>query len=349
MSAGATNRRIGRLITDVEDRTLIPRPEFQRRLVWNNRDKNHFIQTVLLGLPFPEIYVATGSMDVETGRGKELLVDGQQRLTTLLQYFQGSPLLRLQKGMLSYRALPKDRQLEFLEYPVAVRELGSKSDSEIQEIFKRINATAYSLNDMEINNAVYQGPFRQFAQEMAELNFFEEHKVFTVRETRRMRDVAFLITVLISMLRSYPNREDDHEEFLSQYNEEFPEAEDIRRRIVATLSFIERCDFSPRSRAWRNADFLALIVELDRLLEQFEGTLQAQAAAPVLKEFYAEVDMLASKVERGPDALASPTAALDYYMTTLQGTADRQNRINRGKALRSILAPLAEGHSAVAT
>jgi hypothetical protein len=337
MSAGATNRSIGRLITDVADGILIPRPEFQRRLVWNDRDKNHFVQTVLLGLPFPEIYVATGSMDVETGRGKELLVDGQQRLTTLLQYFQGSKLLKLQRDVQPYKTLPKERKIQFLEYPVAVRELGSKSDTEIQEIFKRINATAYSLNDMEINNAVYQGPFRQFAQKMSELDLFEKHKIFTIRETRRMLDVAYLITVIISMMRSYPNRDDDHEGFLAQYNEEFPEACDIRRRVAASLSFIEQCEFPPRSRAWRNADFLALVVEVDRILEQSPSALEATVVAPRLTDFYAEIDSLASKAEKDSSSPPPSRAALDYHLTTLQATGDRQNRISRGKSLRSVL------------
>ena len=345
MSAGASNRTISRLIMDVADGKLVPRPEFQRRIVWNNRDKNHFIQTVLLGLPFPEIYIATGSVDLETGRGTELLVDGQQRLTTLLEYFQGSAELKLQKGIQPYKALPADHKKEFLEYPVAVRELGSKSDVEIQEIFKRINATAYSLNEMEINNAIYQGPFRMFAQEMADLDFFRDNKMFTIRETRRMLDVSYLITVIISMLRNYPHRENEHEEFLRLYNEGFPEADSIRRRIGTALRFIEHCGFPSRSRAWKNADFLPLIVEVDRLLELPPGSLDAAVVGPILKEFYGRVDELASKSETTDISTDLARTALDYYSTTLQATGDRQNRINRGKALRTVLVSAAKART----
>lgn len=336
MVAGATNRTVGRLIRDVEDDILVPRPDFQRRLVWNNRDKNHFIQTVLLGLPFPEIYVATGAMDVQTGRGNELLVDGQQRVTTLLQYFKASPLLRLQQSVPAYQSLPEDQKLTFLQYPVAVRELGSKSDAEIREIFQRINATAYTLNDMEINNAIYQGPFRQFAQAMAEHQFLADHRMFTIRETRRMLDVSYLVTVLISMMRSYPNREDEHEEFLSTYNEEFPEEADLRRRLDAVFATIDACDFPPRSRAWKNAEFLVLAVELDRLLETPGVAFDRGKLKDILSEFYRQVDAAAAK-NREPDAPRPTEEVADYYATLVQATGDRQNRAARGKALRRVL------------
>ena len=89
MKTTATNRKIRELLTQLRDSKLQPRPEFQRRLVWSNKDKCAFIETVLLNYPFPEIYVAAGAVDVETGEAKEMLVDGQQRITKLYQYFVG--------------------------------------------------------------------------------------------------------------------------------------------------------------------------------------------------------------------------------------------------------------------
>jgi uncharacterized protein with ParB-like and HNH nuclease domain len=62
--------------------------------VWTNKDKVRFLETVLNEYPFPEIYIAAGDVDLETGKGTELLVDGQQRITTLYQYFNGSDELR---------------------------------------------------------------------------------------------------------------------------------------------------------------------------------------------------------------------------------------------------------------
>src|SRR5215207_9455189 len=98
-------------MTAIRDQSLIPRPEFQRRLVWTNRDKIRFLETVLKGYPFPEIYIAANAVDLSTGEGTELLVDGQQRLTTLYQYFSGSEDLKLGRDIQPYEKLSDDEKL----------------------------------------------------------------------------------------------------------------------------------------------------------------------------------------------------------------------------------------------
>src|SRR5689334_13799230 len=122
MRTSGTNRKLRVLLTAITNGALIPRPEFQRRLVWTNKDKLAFVQTVLEGYPFPEIYIAAGTVNQETGEGTEMLVDGQQRITTLNQYFRGSPDLRLDSETPPYSELTGDRKISFLEYEVVVRD-----------------------------------------------------------------------------------------------------------------------------------------------------------------------------------------------------------------------------------
>ena len=161
MRTTATNRKLRDLLTNIRDKKLIPRPEFQRRLVWATRHKNALVTTVLEGYPFPEIYIAVGDVDLDTGEGKTLLVDGQQRLTTLYQYFVGSDELRLAKNTLPYKELGVAEKTDFLEYDVVVRDLGQISMGQIKVVFEKINPTQYSLNAMEIHNARYDGEFKK--------------------------------------------------------------------------------------------------------------------------------------------------------------------------------------------
>lgn len=77
-----------------------------------------------------------------------MLVDGQQRVSTLIQYFSGSNELKLGNDIPSYSSLPDKVKNSFLQYDVVVRDLGALSESEIKEVFKRINSTGYSLNAM---------------------------------------------------------------------------------------------------------------------------------------------------------------------------------------------------------
>src|SRR4051812_8209 len=159
MKTTATNRKIRELLTRLREGKLIPRPDFQRRLVWSNKDKSNFIETVLLNYPFPEVYVAADEVDLETGEGKELLVDGQQRLTTLRQYFTASPDLVLYGGIKPYADLTKDQKEAFLQYDVVVRDLGLVEIDVLRAVFRRINATRYALNAMEIHNSRFEGEF----------------------------------------------------------------------------------------------------------------------------------------------------------------------------------------------
>ena len=122
MKTTATNRKLRQLLTALNTGHLIPRPDFQRRLVWANKHKIAFIKTVLEDFPFPEIYVAAGEVDPETGEGFELLVDGQQRISTLHQYFSGSSELKLNSEIPPYAKLEKETKINFLEYDVVVRD-----------------------------------------------------------------------------------------------------------------------------------------------------------------------------------------------------------------------------------
>lgn len=146
MRTTATNRKLRLLLTGIKNKTLLPRPEFQRRLVWSNKHKLAFLQTALMEYPFPEIYIASGEVNSETGEGTEMLVDGQQRITTLYQYFTGSDELVLTHDMMPYTKLDEEKKRAFLEYDVVVRDLGIMGISEIKQVFLRINSTNYAVN-----------------------------------------------------------------------------------------------------------------------------------------------------------------------------------------------------------
>ncbi|WP_297502664.1 DUF262 domain-containing protein [Ferrovum sp.] len=139
MKTGATNKRIRELFADIKNGTLVPRPfEFQQRLMWGKRGKQEFIRTVLQEYPFPEIYVATGDINTETGEGTQILVDGLQRISVLYQYFTDSPDLEL-GDVPAYNSLQQEAKLAFLEYQVVVRDFGKKTIEEIKELLDRIN------------------------------------------------------------------------------------------------------------------------------------------------------------------------------------------------------------------
>ncbi len=331
MNTSATNRRLRVLLTAIGNGSLIPQPEFQRRLVWSNKDKVAFISTVLEGYPFPEIYIASGKVDPETGEGTELLVDGQQRLTTLYQYFKGSKDLRLGKDVNPYSELSEEKKLEFLEYQVVVRDLGSKPIETIKEIFQRINSTSYGLNAMEIHNARYGGEFKEFGEKISQNPFFESKRLFTATDIKRMNDVRYCLVLAITVMSAYFNRDSELESYLEKYNEEFDEAEDLSKEINEVLSIIDQLNLPDDCRAYKKADFLSLFVEVHRTIFKKGLNIDLASTRENLIRFYEKVaNASQGKAEEDSDEMK-------YYKAALQASNDRGNRILRGEIIERLI------------
>jgi len=330
MKTSATNRKLRLLLTSIQSSTLLPRPEFQRRLVWSNKHKIAFLKTVLEGYPFPEIYIAAGNVNSETGEGTEMLVDGQQRISTLYQYFKASQDLRLTDGIRPYKDLQETEKIAFLEYEVVIRDLGNLPIPEILEVFKRINSTNYALNTMEVHNARFDGEFKQFGEELAAHPFFDQIRFFTSSEIRRMGDTRFCLGLIITLMSGYFNRDDSLEKYLETYNEDFDQKEAIKAEFDTVADFILRCDFDLKSRAWKKADQFSLFVEIHRALFKRKLSMRPDNVAVDLKNFYAKVDGVTDPNQTGEYEGT-------YYKAALQATNDRGSRIRRGEVIQWVL------------
>ena len=334
MQGASSSRRIHSLLQGLRTGTLVPDPKFQRRLVWTNKHKCDFLDTVLRGYPFPEIYIAAGEVDPDTGQGIEMLVDGQQRLVTLKQYVDASKDLKLSDGVIPFAELSNEEKKSFYNYPVAVRDLGQTSISEIKEIFERINSTNYSLNAMEKNNARYDGEIKQFAEELSENSFFEKHRVFSATDIRRMRDVSFALSMTITVMSTYFSLESEFEDYLRQYNDEFKEEQTLKIEFQKVFNFIDKCNIHENSRAWKKSDLFTLLVEIHRALFKTEKKFESAEVGERLQRFYDLVDKSARTDENFD---AEDGKLQKYYKATLQGTNNRTNRIRRGEIIQEVI------------
>jgi hypothetical protein len=328
MKTSASNKKIRELIQLVKEGKLIPRPEFQRRLVWSREDKDHFLDSILRGYPFPEIYFADGDVDLETGEGTQLLVDGLQRVSTLIQYFDADSDLRL-LTIPPYRQLDEAQKRGFLQYDVAVRDLGALTREEVIEVFKRLNATKYSLLEIEVNNALYAGALKRYCETVATNDFFERHAIFRASDYKRMGDLRYALTIVGTMLQGYFNRDDAFEVLLSRYNDDFPELSEINTRLENTFLFIEECGFVPKSRVWKKGDLFTLIIEIDQLMNVDRTDIDPYEVVSRLEAFYGVVES---------SGLEGSALHSTYYKAALQASNDRINRIRRGMIISGIIA-----------
>lgn len=134
------------LVSDIRNGRLIPDAYFQRNLVWRDKHKRDFIETILMGFPFPEIFISKGKVDVETMTTISCIVDGQQRTNAIMSFIKGE----LNVGGKVFQDLSEDAKSDFLKYEIAVIELDLENDDpKVKEIFTRINRNANSLTTIE--------------------------------------------------------------------------------------------------------------------------------------------------------------------------------------------------------
>ena len=336
-------RRVSDLIKDIEDGSLVLKPKFQRRLVWTNVVKDNFLDTVTKGLPFPEIFVATGEIDTRSMKRKNWLVDGQQRLSTLREYVQGSPDLVL-KIVRPYAALEEREKAAFLDYRVAVRDLGQVTEDEIKDIFARINSTDYALKAMERLNALYSGEFKQFCEKLSRDPFLERHNVFSMVDFRRMRDLDFCVILTATLLSTYYHRDTDNKEYLRRYNDEFPHGDRLNEEIQDVFALIENCGFDKKCRVWKKTDLFTLIVELHALMSK-GAPLDPKKVGATLAEFYAQVDQM-YEMKGSDEELAEKAPHPDvfrYLKAATKATNDRYARVNRAEVVAALLESTFDG------
>ncbi|WP_294280687.1 DUF262 domain-containing protein [uncultured Sphingomonas sp.] len=140
------SREIVDLVAAMRNASITLSPYFQRNLVWREAHKKDFIDTILKGYPFPQIFLARGPIDLETMSASQAVVDGQQRLNAILDFVQG----RLEVEGKRFRELEPRRQEEFLKYEVAVIDFDlDAGDPKLKDVFHRLNRTFYALSAIE--------------------------------------------------------------------------------------------------------------------------------------------------------------------------------------------------------
>ncbi|CCQ50260.1 hypothetical protein [Crocosphaera watsonii] len=93
-----------------------------------------------------------------------------------------------------------------MSYQIVVRDIGQVDDSDIKEVFRRINLTKFKLEDVEIYNAIYDGEFIQTAKDILDNIDLSDFPVFRESEFTRMADLYFISYVNLRRNRLFSSR-----------------------------------------------------------------------------------------------------------------------------------------------
>jgi hypothetical protein len=205
-----------------DDENEIFVPAYQRAFVWTEERKSKFIESVILELPIPYIFIATLPREIADDEGRAEIVDGSQRLRTLAAFLNDeltlSGLLKLDKlNGFKFSDMEISRQRKLKRQGIRVIELSDKATEEIRrDIFERINTGSDELRDMEKRKGIYTGPFYDFIRECAANEEFRA--VCPISHVKQRREEAEeLVLRYFAYSDTYQTFQHDVRKFLDKY------------------------------------------------------------------------------------------------------------------------------------
>lgn len=214
-------------------------PAFQRRAVWLEEERSQLLNTIISSLPFPEIYFQVET-DVNSGKQKYIVVDGQQRTTSILKFIDNEfslPDRGIQSGKY-FRDLDDTTKKQFWNYKVVVRLLKLTNDAEIRDLFQRLNTNNLKLTDQELRNARYAGKFKDLCERLADAPFFQTISLFTSREVRRMLDIEFVSELVLQQIYGVTNKKDLLDIAYSKFDEDLPNEAQLEEEFDIVINLI---------------------------------------------------------------------------------------------------------------
>ena len=245
---------------------LILSPYFQRRSVWSVGAKSYLLDTVVRGLPIPIIFLREQKTDLTRLEHRREVVDGQQRLRTILSFvlpqslpdynpardaFQIKEAHNKDLAGRDFNNLPAEIRQRILDYEFSVNVLPSSiDDREVLQIFARMNATGYKLNAQELRNAAYFGEFKTSMFELAaeQLQRWRQWRIFTEDQIARMNEVELTSEFAQLMFRGIVGKSQKAlDAIYKDKDEDYPERNEVERRFRTTMDSIEQvfdCDLA---------------------------------------------------------------------------------------------------------
>jgi hypothetical protein len=301
-------------------------PWYQRRAVWSNAHKSYLINTIFETMPVPTIYVRH-TIDIERELTVKEVVDGQQRCRSIIEYKEDEFAARHPEHSrrVYYRNLSPSQRKQFLMAKLPVAYLIGADDSDVIEIFGRLNAVSKTLNAQEKRAAKWSGEFHQFClrEAVERLPLWRGLNIFGAADISRMREVQFtaeLAMALIDGMSDFSAARVDAA--YRRWDEDFPDRDAVSKhlnrvyKMIATLrpETIKDTIFS------RSPVFYSLILVLD--------SLKKLPTKSTLEEALDEIDTRFHDPRPAPERPEKDLAFVAACTASTQRIASREARFD---------------------
>lgn len=235
-------RDINRLLNTGE---LAIQPKYQRRrTAWPLIAKTALIDTMLNNFPVPPVYLR--DFVDSTGRRQKEIIDGQQRISTFIEYFNDKFALSRniydsELAGCKYTELPGEEQLMIEDFEVSFISIRGAADSDIISIFSRLNSFSLPLNAQEKRNSIYAGEIKSIIYELAsEYNtFWVEKRILSEAQIARMADALLVSEIIYTTLNGYQKASNAYlDKMYNKYEENYPHKDETNSNFNKTMTIL---------------------------------------------------------------------------------------------------------------
>ncbi len=224
-------------------------PEYQREFVWDDSRQSKLIESIVLGLPIPIIFLA------EDTNGRLEIVDGSQRIRTIAAFLSNdltledlTKLTRL--NGLQYKDLPESRRRKINNTPIRMIVLSESATEDVRnDLFERINRGSDLLRSMEKRKGIYRGPFNKFIYDSCAKNPALVKLAPLAKSVENRQELEELILRFFALVDQYPNFKTHRsgigsvlDEYIDERNLSFNATEEATKKadFERMLSFVEK-------------------------------------------------------------------------------------------------------------
>jgi len=327
-----------------ENGELILNPDFQRRKVWTQPARVFLIDTILRDLSIPKFYIRT-LIDLESKKSIREVVDGQQRLSAIIDFANDKLVLTKRAGDLEglkYSTLSPELKERFLKYTLAVEHLINASDSDVLEVFSRLNSYGETLNAAEKRHAQYQGEFKWAVHKLSRKynKVWLDFKVLGLQQQVRMLDDALMAQLFGVLIDGVKDGGDPYiGKLYDTYDQKFVDMAKVEKRTSDVIDkMISEFGDVLKAGFGRSPQFLIFFAALAHSLYGIpKGDMSSLPAKKTLKNS----DEVSVSLGRLLDALDAPDATslppdLARFVSASKSTTQRiKSREVRFKAFYS--------------
>jgi hypothetical protein len=257
MNISKTVYKVSDFLSWQRAKSLVLSPSFQRRPVWKPDAKSYLIDTIVRGLPMPIVFLREQT-NLQTLEPIREVVDGQQRLRTVIAFVEPSTLTDFKDDIDNFRVrkihnseiadksfieLSASIRKRILNYEFSVHILPSETeDREVLQIFARMNSTGVKLNEQELRNAAYYGVFKQLSYRLAyeQLERWRDWGIFSETDIARMSEVEETSDLIQLMLEGIHSKsQKDLNKIYAEYDDKFPAEDEVIRRFRLVMDKLD--------------------------------------------------------------------------------------------------------------